>query len=61
VQPGQLFSLYVITYCIGRALFEYLRIDPAHHVGGIRINFIVAAIGATLATFIFTRFSRSAR
>lgn len=59
--PGQVFSLYVVLYCLGRSLFEYLRIDPAHYIAGIRVNLLVAAIVAALAVWSFTRFSRSSR
>ena len=61
VQPGQLFAIYVALYWVGRAGFEYLRIDPAHHVGGFRINLFVALSGILISTFIFTRFSRKSR
>lgn len=61
VQPGQLFATYVGLYCVGRVGFEYLRIDPAHHVGGIRINLLVALSGILISSFIFTRFSKKSR
>lgn len=35
---GKLFALYVVTYTFGRFWIERLRIDPANHVGGWRIN-----------------------
>lgn len=35
---GKLFALYVVTYTFGRFWVERLRIDPANHVGGWRIN-----------------------
>jgi prolipoprotein diacylglyceryl transferase len=43
VPPG-LFSLYVAWYCFGRFFEELLRIDPAHHVAGLRLNAWVSAI-----------------
>ncbi|MBO0830220.1 MAG: prolipoprotein diacylglyceryl transferase [Streptosporangiales bacterium] len=35
---GRAFALYVAAYTVGRAGFEYMRIDPAHHVLGLRLN-----------------------
>ncbi len=35
---GRAFALYVAAYTLGRAWIEYLRIDPAHHFLGLRIN-----------------------
>jgi prolipoprotein diacylglyceryl transferase len=43
---GTLFSLYVAGYGLGRIFEELLRIDPAHHVLGLRLNFFVAATWA---------------
>ncbi len=60
-RPGQVFALYVALYCLGRSLFEYLRIDPAHYIAGIRINIFVAAIAAAVALWCFKRFSRTTR
>lgn len=58
LRGGQVFSLYVILYCIGRAGFEYLRVDYSHHIAGIRLNFLVALIAIGAASLIFRRFSR---
>ncbi len=33
-----LFSLYVAYYCFGRFFEELLRIDPSHHLAGLRLN-----------------------
>jgi phosphatidylglycerol---prolipoprotein diacylglyceryl transferase len=38
LRRGQVFALYVVMYTFGRFWFETLRIDPAHHVAGLRIN-----------------------
>jgi prolipoprotein diacylglyceryl transferase len=38
LRRGQTFALYVMLYTFGRFWFESLRIDPAHHVLGLRIN-----------------------
>jgi prolipoprotein diacylglyceryl transferase len=53
---GRTLALYVMLYTIGRAVFEYLRIDEAHVVLGLRLNewtslvvFIGGAAGYLLA------------
>ena len=38
LKRGQTFALYVMLYTFGRFWFENMRIDPAHHVAGLRIN-----------------------
>ncbi|MGK5628321.1 prolipoprotein diacylglyceryl transferase [Streptomyces sp. URMC 123] len=35
---GRAFALYVAAYTVGRAWIEYMRIDEAHHVLGLRLN-----------------------
>ncbi|MFR9675144.1 prolipoprotein diacylglyceryl transferase [Streptomyces sp. TR02-1] len=35
---GRAFALYVAAYTAGRFWIEYLRIDDAHHVLGLRLN-----------------------
>jgi prolipoprotein diacylglyceryl transferase len=35
---GRVFALYVMAYTAGRAWIEYLRIDEAHHILGLRLN-----------------------
>ncbi len=41
---GQTFALYVILYTFGRFWFENLRIDPAHHIGPLRLNAWVSVL-----------------
>ena len=41
--PG-LFALYVAGYSFARIGEELLRVDPAHHIFGLRLNFYVATI-----------------
>lgn len=41
--PG-LFALYVAGYSFARMGEELLRIDPSHHILGLRVNFFVATI-----------------
>ncbi|RCV49331.1 prolipoprotein diacylglyceryl transferase [Marinitenerispora sediminis] len=38
MRGGRLFALYVMGYCVGRFWIEYLRVDPAHTVLGLRLN-----------------------
>ena len=48
LKRGQTFALYVMLYTFGRFWFENMRIDPADHVAGLRINAWVS-IGVFLA------------
>jgi prolipoprotein diacylglyceryl transferase len=52
--PG-LFALYIAWYCFGRFFEELLRIDPAHHILGLRLNAWVSIIlfVASVAYFIW--------
>jgi prolipoprotein diacylglyceryl transferase len=38
IKPPGLFALYVAWYCFGRFFEELIRIDPAHHIAGLRLN-----------------------
>jgi prolipoprotein diacylglyceryl transferase len=42
VRPPGLFALYVAGYSLGRIGEELLRVDPAHRLLGLRVNFYVA-------------------
>jgi prolipoprotein diacylglyceryl transferase len=42
IRPPGLFALYVSGYSLGRIGEELLRVDPAHHIFGLRLNFFVA-------------------
>jgi prolipoprotein diacylglyceryl transferase len=35
---GRTFALYVAAYTLGRAWIEWLRVDEAHHILGLRLN-----------------------
>jgi prolipoprotein diacylglyceryl transferase len=48
-QPGRLFALYVGGYSLGRLWVEALRIDPANHILGIRVNIWTSVIGLAAA------------
>jgi len=49
LRPGRLFPIYVVGYSIGRFWIEGLRIDPAHHAGGLRLNQWVALFAGLVA------------
>lgn len=59
--PGATFPLYVAMYCLGRLLFELIRIDEAHDLFGIRINVFVSLATGLASLAIFRSFSRSTR
>jgi prolipoprotein diacylglyceryl transferase len=46
---GRAFALYVAAYCTGRAWIEYMRVDDAHHILGVRLNVWTALIVFLLA------------
>ncbi|MGW6296756.1 prolipoprotein diacylglyceryl transferase [Streptomyces sp. NPDC055058] len=35
---GRAFALYVAAYCVGRFWIEYMRVDEAHEILGLRLN-----------------------
>jgi prolipoprotein diacylglyceryl transferase len=41
---GRTFAAYVMLYTVGRAWIEYLRVDQAHHLLGLRLNDWVALV-----------------
>jgi prolipoprotein diacylglyceryl transferase len=51
---GRTFAMYVMLYTAGRAWIEYLRVDQAHHLLGLRLNDWVALVVflAALAYFV---------
>jgi len=44
IAPSGLFALYVAGYSGFRIFEETLRVDPAHHLFGLRLNFYVASV-----------------
>ncbi|MEW1696193.1 prolipoprotein diacylglyceryl transferase [Streptomyces sp. NPDC091278] len=46
---GRAFALYVAAYCAGRAWIEYMRVDEAHHILGVRLNVWTAIVVFLLA------------
>ena len=62
IRPPALFALYVSYYCFGRFFEELLRIDPAHHFLGLRINAWVSIVLFVISTvfFVWWQFIRRA-
>ncbi|NEA59036.1 prolipoprotein diacylglyceryl transferase [Streptomyces sp. SID13666] len=55
---GRAFALYVASYCVGRFWIEYMRVDDAHHILGLRLNdwtSIVVFIGAVVYMVLSAR------
>ena len=44
IRPPGLFALYVAGYSAFRIVEELLRVDPAKHILGLRLNFFLAAV-----------------
>ena len=60
LRPGRLFAVYLAGYFSGRFWIEGLRIDPAHVLGGLRLNQWVAAI-VVVAAVEFLAIDRRSR
>ena len=58
MRPPALFCLYVALYTFGRFFMELLRIDPAHHLAGLRLNAWVSILVFAAAAALFVRFQR---
>jgi prolipoprotein diacylglyceryl transferase len=50
---GRAFALYVMAYCVGRCWIEYLRVDTANHLFGIRLNVFTSVVLFLLALAFF--------
>jgi prolipoprotein diacylglyceryl transferase len=57
--PG-LFALYVAGYSGFRIFEELLRVDPSHHILGLRLNFYVASVLTLAGLAWFVRIQRRA-
>jgi len=57
IRPPGIFALYVAGYSFARIGEELVRVDPAHHIFGLRLNFYVATVIclAGLAWFVRTQ------
>jgi prolipoprotein diacylglyceryl transferase len=58
IRPPGLFALYVAGYSLGRIGEELLRVDPAHHIFGLRLNFFVAIALLVVGVVWFIRVQR---
>jgi prolipoprotein diacylglyceryl transferase len=59
LRPGRLFAMYVVGYSIGRFWVEGLRIDPAHLVGGLRLNqWVALVVGVIAAGYLLVDWQR---
>ena len=60
IRPPALFALYVAWYTFGRFFEELLRIDPSHHIAGLRLNAWVSIVCFVTSTafFIWWQFFR---
>ncbi len=56
---GQSTALYVAGYCAGRCVFEFLRIDQASLVFGIRFNFLLSLVLCLLGVAWFVYLLRT--
>jgi prolipoprotein diacylglyceryl transferase len=63
IRPPGLFALYIAWYTFGRFFEELLRVDPSHHIAGLRLNAWVSAIVFLLAVgyFYFHQFRGGTR
>jgi prolipoprotein diacylglyceryl transferase len=52
-RPPALFALYVSVYTFGRFFEELLRVDPAHHLAGLRLNAWVSIVVFVVSTSFF--------
>jgi len=55
---GQAFALYVAMYTFGRIFFEWMRVDPASKVFGIRFNLLLSAALCLVGSVWFVRLGR---
>lgn len=58
---GQAFALYVAMYTFGRIFFEWMRVDPASKVFGVRFNLLLSAALCVGASVWFVQLGRSHR
>jgi len=60
LKKGQAFSLYIAMYCFGRVFFEWLRVDPASKIFGVRFNLLLSAVVCVIGAVAFVRLGRRA-
>ena len=55
IRPPGIFALYVAGYSAFRIFEELLRVDPAHHILGLRLNFFLAVTLTVIGLLWFAR------
>ena len=60
VRPPGIFALYVAGYSAFRIFEELLRVDPAHHILGLRLNFFIAVALTVIGLLRFAASQRGA-
>ena len=60
LRPGALLALYCALYFTGRFFIEGLRIDPAHHLDGLRLNQVTSLVVVAVAVPAFLWLRRPA-
>ena len=58
LKAGQIFAVYVASYCLGRFFIEMIRIDTANTIAGLRVNVWVSVIVGAGAALYFARASK---
>ena len=58
LKAGQSFALYVAAYCVGRFFIEWIRIDTANTIAGLRVNVWVSVLVGAGAALYFARASK---
>jgi prolipoprotein diacylglyceryl transferase len=61
IRPPGLFALYVAGYSFARIGEELLRVDPAHHIFGLRVNFYIAALLCLAGLTWFVKIQRGGK
>jgi len=59
LRKGQAFALYAAMYTFGRVFFEWLRVDPASRIFGIRFNLLLSAALCVTGIVLFVWFGRT--
>jgi phosphatidylglycerol---prolipoprotein diacylglyceryl transferase len=55
---GRAFAVYVAAYTVGRFWIEYMRVDDAHHIAGLRLNDWTSMIVFAAAVLYFVLSAR---
>ncbi len=57
LKPGRLFGLYVLGYSLGRLWIEFIRVDFASELAGVRVN-IWVMLGLILGSVVYLLYGR---